>query len=430
MYIRLYCCFLFLMILSFGNLYGLAYDGNFGISTAVTKDMKNDSVLNPDNILDMGYPLSGTVAGDVDIRLLFHEKFTVSVVNTMLFRANYFEEKPDDADELEHSSDLRQLYATFTIGESFFIDAGRKVERAGSAFYRNPSNFFSSSDNSKLSRSKDEQDSNLIGNVLVKAEYFLGSSLSLDAVFSPENEFVDNNITQMQGRISYQFDNSNINLLCYYGDVWKFGTNLSAGIGNSVVLRAEFGISEIRDRYLLNPVMLPPGDSDDGELYEQRKSSMQYPWELITGGHYTFSGGTDLYIEYYYNHLGYTQNEWDELMDTADNCRNVSLKYNRYSMYNLNGAIRDSGGITAARRHYLFLRYSKDNILFRKFNLASVMVIGFENLGGMFTISPQYEISGNSTLKFDLTVFKGTEKSEFEIMYSRAFAGLELEYLF
>ncbi|HRX16686.1 MAG TPA: hypothetical protein P5123_10265 [Spirochaetota bacterium] len=407
-----------------------AYDGTFSFSASADNETENDTKLNPGNILDMGYPTGASLNSDIDIRLLMHRNFTFSIANSSYIRYNYYTDKPEDGETWEHDNTLKQLFGTFHAGEHLIIDAGKKTERNGIMFFRNPSDFFQTGSTTGLSRSKEERDADLEGSVLVKGEIFIGSNVSVNAVFSPEYERVDNSITQIQCGISYQFDAADFTLTGYKGDVYKLGTSASANIGTSAVIRGEASVSEEKNRFTLSKGTTAPNDPNEGIYYKPEESIMRRPWEASVGGQYTFKDGSDLYAEYYYNHAGYTDIEWNDLMKVIDQCSNVSQFYNRISMLQLNGVIRDNGGITAARRHYLFFRYSKNDIIFEDFNFAAATVIGLENAGGLLTLSPQYEISNNTSLKGDATFFGGEDESEFELMYHRMSFEIMIEYVF
>ncbi|MFW6364958.1 MAG: hypothetical protein ACOC2H_00630 [Spirochaetota bacterium] len=423
-----------LLLVLFGllasDLYSMEYDISGTVAGTAEKNYQKKSSLNPGNVIDRGYPLSGTASADVTIGVKLNDAASTTFSDTAYVRHNSYRTNPGNEDEWEYDNTVRQLYGTAAVGSRLFIDAGRKVERSGVSFYRNPSDFFVSAGETNLVLSKSEQDKSLVGTTLLKAQFFATSRLVLGAVYAPEIEVLDNDLHQIQGRVSYQLDWSDVDVICYYGDGVKLGSNLSANIGDAAGAHVEFGISDEKKRYRLAETKIPPGAPQEGRYYAPYRQTMDHPWEMIVGGHYTFSDASNLYAEYYYNHSGYTQSEWDDLMDIADTCNDISFFFNEVSMKYLNRTLQKSGGLTSVRRHYLFLRYAKDDIFFNDFNIASVVVAGLENPGGLVTISPEYEFTDNAAGRADMTVFGGTSKSEYELMYHRFGLLCTVEYVF
>jgi hypothetical protein len=427
--IAVYCLLLF-FIISETKLGAIVFDSKISVKNRITKDVQKETILNPDNMLKLGYPLTDTLSGDADIKTTFNDVFSVTFTDTAFMSYSRFEHTYRKQKDWDFNNDVKQLYATAGIGEIFFVDAGRKVETNGVSFYKNPSDFLKSGGSSNLSRSKDEQDAQLIGTVLVKAQYYISDRLVAEAVYSPKYTRVDNKLHQTQGRISYQTDDSDFDVICYYGDVLKLGSNVSGNLGESAELHLEAGIAQKGKRFLTDIQQLPPTATEKETFYGLDKQTMNYPWNTILGGHYTFKDGSDVYAEYYYNHIGYTEREWNKIIRAADQCHDVSLFFNKVSLYNVNSAVRDTGGITSARRHYVFLRYSKDDFFLQNFNFASIVILGIEEPGGLVTVTPSYDVSDNIDASIDITLYGGTKKSEFELMYSRFSLAGEVKYSF
>ena len=163
---------------------------------------------------------------NADLKLHLTEAISISCYDTAHIKYWYaltpdnqyhdFAYTPED--DYSFTNNLKQCYISFNIKEFLFFDIGRKVEKNGISFYKNPSDFMLYQGETDLSLSKDEQALLLKGNTLVKVELFATDKLFLSALYSPEIEQIDNDHQQIQGRLAYQFNNCDLDFIAYYNE--------------------------------------------------------------------------------------------------------------------------------------------------------------------------------------------------------------------
>ncbi len=411
-------------------LFSIELEHHFQIKNISEKNIKNDTLLNPDNIMLFNYAYINRSTMDADFKLFLFDNLSFTLYDTAYVELKKYEEAennfqdpfytPAEEKKKEFKNILKQAYLSLSINERVFFDIGKKVEKNGISFYKNPSDFFVHKGDVNSFSSEEEQIALLKGVILAKTEIFVTDKLFASFAYSPEYEKIDNDLEQYQGRISFQMNSSDLDFIVYYNEYFKYGTNLSFNVTDNLVLHLEGALLEEKEKHCLDYNTFP---------YTTQQETIKYQGELIGGGHYTFTKAGDLYFEYFFNQAGYNKTEWNELIANLDQNQDTEILLNRANLYLINQTIHQNPGLTAMRKHYLMLHYNNDDLI-GKLGLEVNGVIGLDQAGGLINAAPSYSIIDDLDLIFNITYFKGNKKSEFELIYYRYSLGFEIKYQF
>ncbi|HMV40484.1 MAG TPA: hypothetical protein PLP08_14715 [Plasticicumulans sp.] len=207
-----------------------------------------------------------------------------------------------------------------------------------------------------------------------------------------------------------------------------FGAALSATVSDQLELHAEAGVRGKRQTLL--PVARDiPGPGGTVPLYTlERDDDAGRSLQWLVGGQYTTEGLTNVIVEFYRNGEGYSDREYDHLLDYADDATarlDDPLFGSAYAGY-LAGANALTGMM---RRNYGFVRLSRDRAI-GDFDLRGYWRYGFDDgssLGGVALIHP---LGDSARVRANLEVYGGRADSETRLIPSRGSAVIALEMLF
>jgi hypothetical protein len=380
-------------------LQGAEFDYALELRNETQKNYLRDSALNPQNLIGLHQGLENLSYTSLDFKLYFLENLGFTFYDTLYFQYN--EEKENDKDNI-----FKQGYATFNLFRRFFLDLGKKVERNGISFYKNPTDFMIHQGELDLSKSKEEQTKLLEGIILAKAEFFLTKRISLSFAYSPLWEKADNTNEQYLGKLVFQMNSSDLEFIVYYNTFYKYGFNYSINVKNNLEFHLEGAVSEKGTKWeveKLNQFIL---------LHEK---STKYSPEFLIGGHLTFAEKGNLYFEYFYNHNGDTFSQWQNIGQEIEENKKSDNPVHMVNILTLNDLVKQTG-FTYLRRHYAMLRYEKDNIR-GDFSVRLTAVWEIPDIAGLCIISPIYQITDDFQINFDFFYYNGIKNSSFYYMY-------------
>lgn len=421
--VKVYLMFAVLLICS-QQLFAVEYEVGFSAKEKLAKEIKKESVLNPDNLLGLGYPLCCETALHGDVEIYVNNHLTVNGSDSVFFTYENNEDGAEEKHEYEVENRVKELYSTLYAGDALLVDIGRKIEKNGVSYYTNPTDFLIDDEIAILGN--DEADEKREGDLMARGELLVGSSFSFSLLYAPPTEYVSELSTRSegitQGAVSWQGESMDLNLIFHYSDMWCTGTNYSANIGDSIEVHAEIALLQKSCRTM--PELL--GD----EYYTLEEEEYAHPMEAVLGSVYTFQDGSAFHCEYYYNGRGFSRDQWESYNDIIDEAGDLVLPQNYQTIAAANGAFAQNRGFTFLRQHYFFLRYSKTFLADEKLEIAVMGMTGLEELGGFAGISPSYEINDHLLTNIDVTMFGGEEGSEFDLFYQRAVVSGCVEYVF
>jgi hypothetical protein len=205
--------------------------------------------------------------------------------------------------------------------------------------------------------------------------------------------------------------------------------SFSAAISNNTELHAE--VASHSGKLKLVPVATAVQTERGPEnIYNFRPSGPEHPYtDLLAGGQYTFENNTNIVLEYIFNGSGYTQEEFDLLMEQAlkadsENSdpalRPAHAAFLRECSYMMQSMMR---------QHYLFMRIKFDDLpLGSSLNFHSRVALE----DGSFVVGGGIKISlfQNAEAGIDGEYFEGHDQSEAGLIPYRAnvISGLAVKF--
>ena len=193
-------------------------------------------------------------------------------------------------------------------------------------------------------------------------------------------------------------------------------------MGESLEVHGEASLQKGTYRYYLNQT-----DPGHYEFIQKRKESQQLYPKVLVGGQYTFSDNTNLVLEYYHNQEGYSSSEWRDYFEYLKFCGERYEDESLYFSYLLMGnAYFD---LTNFRQNYLFLRFSKPNIL-DLFEISSNNIYNLDDASLLMNVKIDYEGMQDLSVYVLGNFFFGKGDSEFGMFYQSHTFSAGVEYFF
>ena len=397
--------FLLLVLFNQIKLTGFDYEYNLILKDKIIKPCLRNSVLNPENILLLEENLKNTFEPTLELKLYFSDYFSFQLNDA-------FSIESEESKTTKLTNNIRELYLTVTPIDFLFIDVGRKVIRKGVSFFKNPVDFVKNKGNIEMSKSKSEQTKLLTGSELINTEIFL-KGITINIIYSPKLEVTEQSVEQFETILSSQFNTLNFDFFIYYSEIYKYGLNFSIILTDYLEFHFEASLIEKQDKWFFTKQYNP--------FLSETVETIKYPVNLISGFHFSFENGTELYCEYYYNQTGYSKEQWNRIINELESQNNINTLF-------INSLI-DKKGYTELQKHYAMMRIEKNEII-KKINGSFTTVFEFYYTGAILIPSITYNIIEDLDITFFSTVFTGTSKSEFSIIPFNSIYTLELKYYF
>jgi hypothetical protein len=146
-----------------------------------------------------------------------------------------------------------------------------------------------------------------------------------------------------------------------YDSGCKVGFNSSASIGKGLELHIESAFQEKYDRINLTNVQTVMPNAQTYSYDSFYTIPARWRCSVVTGGHYTFSNGINLMLEYYYNGGGLTPDEIKTMRESAKSTKNRydSLSLRQFSLRSIQSysELITNSGIPGLSQHYLMFRF-------------------------------------------------------------------------
>jgi len=391
------------------------YGGSFRYQSNYYK-INRASFLNPHNDI-LKLPSSDQ---QLEIKLDLHSWFRETLGFYLKDRASYL--IGEDKSKLENILD--ELYLELNPSESLFFHIGKQNITEGVGYAWNPTDFLTGLeeiDQAQDTRKKREERE---GVICLRGEYFL-PHLTLTAVASPRMESWGQKADpRALVKVYTLMKNLDFSLIAYAEEKKrpKLGLNFSSTMGESLEVHGEASLQKGTYRYYLNQT-----DPGHYEFIQKRKESQQLYPKVLVGGQYTFSDNTNLVLEYYHNQEGYSSSEWRDYFEYLKFCGERYEDESLYFSYLLMGnAYFD---LTNFRQNYLFLRFSKPNILDR-FEISSNNIYNLDDASLLMNVKIDYEGMQDLSVYVLGNFFFGKGDSEFGMFYQSHTFSAGVEYFF
>lgn len=298
-----------------------------------------------------------------------------------------------DGDGTELSNRLNELYFSLPPLANAFVDLGKQVVRAGAGYFLHPAGLWPEEASLRQDRESPPE-----GKVLIRGEY-LFPCLTLEVGWAPKLEWEekeDGFLRKCLGspqpafltwtRVSGSLGSIDTSGLLAYSGKWRAGISLAKVWGDRLETHGEMGWEE-------------QGKGD---------------FKGLAGGHYTFAGGENLLVEYYFNGAGLTRQEWEKMRQALEAgavpAPETPVDPHGTAGLPKAGAFLTEAGFPGLLRHYVLARFSKE--LRPAFSLEEIVLQNLVDGSGLVIINLHSEKDFLS-LVFGVQLPYGKQASEF-----------------
>lgn len=391
------------------------YGGSFRYQSNYYK-INRASFLNPHNDI-LKLPSSDQ---ELEIKLDLHSWFAETLGFYLKNRASYL--IGEDKSKLENILD--ELYLKLNPSESLFFNIGKQNITEGVGYAWNPTDFLTGLEEIDQAEDTREKREEREGVICLRGEYFL-PHLTLTVVATPKMESWGRKADpRALVKVYTLMNNLDFSLIAYAEEKKrpKLGLNFSSTMGKSLEVHGEASLQKGTYRYYLNQT-----DPGHYEFIQKRRESQQLYPKFLVGGQYAFPDNTNLVLEYYHNQEGYSSSEWRDYFEYLKFCGERYEDESLYFSYLLMGnAYFD---LTNFRQNYLFLRFSKPNILDR-FEISSNNIYNLDDASLLMNVKIDYQGMQDLSIYVLGTFFFGKEDSEFGMFYQSHTFSAGVEYFF
>lgn len=338
-----------------------------GIAARVTGayySYPSHSYLNPGNFLDLKSRFSPTVGIVAD-----GERENPFPGASLLKFSDYAE-----IDSLKNplgQNRVNELFLTFPFRQMVFLDMGKIADRNGVAFFMNPTDFLILRKPDMNAESKESAERFYEGLTMARMQV-LFPVLTIEAGYAPRIVWNDARLKFDRYLFSMQktgllycktggtLKGIDLKGIIAYDTMVRAGFNSSAAIGDRFELHAEVSLRQKYDRLRLTKVQFTTPDTRMLSYDSSFSTSGIRSVSAVTGGHCSFSNGSNLMLEYYFNSKGLSPAEMRAMRrsvtDTRKNFDSPQLRsLAGRSLQSYNDLI-EHGGIPGLTRHYSMVR--------------------------------------------------------------------------
>lgn len=352
---------------------------------------------------------------------------------------------------------VTELYLSYNLF-GHFIDVGKKKITKSMSFFKTPMDFalVSAGD---LTKAKEDNELFAEGTFMVNLELF--TDIGVFAInYAPKIDFTNeaiqyfsqSQIEYQEFRYSHNFGDVDTGLAVFHSDIWQAGINTSVTIGNNMELHLEgvFREQEGRTKLISDTVTIA---TSSVVMYSNVSETLTNRFDFVVGGSYIFKYFTVM-AEYYFNHSGYNQSEWNGIRnimrderDKYDDNEIDSVLFEQagagaipmFMMMNPEGtssmlnlatmqSFVNASGFAELCHHYLMLRFSHPNP--DKWDWSLVTIMNLQDASGMELLAGSYlgweHLKGTAKFAFCF----GPEFSEFIMMGQKWEMGIEFTATF
>ncbi|NGP86992.1 hypothetical protein [Fodinibius halophilus] len=320
---------------------------------------------------------------------------------------------------------MRQLYKYFLIDYKFNIGFGKKMFYWGSGYFRNPAAFvnFKRDPTNPADRLKE-----YTGKPFIHIGYFFPES-NIDLVYIPEitlnlKQF-EYTATELVFRYYRFFKDLDLSLLLKYNNKKHnaAGGSMAYTLQDDLVLHFEGALQHGYKKQIHHSIV--SGESDtvyQSYPYDRVQSEHLIP-KLLAGFNFTTQSGFNIIGEYYYNGLGLSYSDWNDLLTHLEYLN--SSKSDRFGKGAVTNNIKWSALSLNDRKHYLLLRFQ------RSFSAIDANLVTLSNIVDASTflrLQAGTKIVGPLRGEVQIERFAGAPKTDFGSIFYKWNAHLTLTF--
>jgi hypothetical protein len=392
-----------------------------GISARVSAayySKSSHTSLNPDNFLALKSRFSPSAGILTD-----GEKEKPFPGASLLTFSDYVE--IDSVEEPDLKNRINELYLTFPFLSMVFLDAGKIVDRNGVAFFMNPTDFLILNKPDMNAESKESVERFYEGLTMARIQV-LFPALTVEAGYAPRivwNDawwFLGHFLSSMQknelfyGKIGGTLKGIDIKGIFAYDSMIKAGLNSSKAIGDRIELHAEVALKEKYNDWFLTKVQFMTPDSSILSYDSSYSIPRNWSVSMVTGGHYSFSNGINLMLEYFFNGEGLAPSDMRAMQKSMSDSRQAfdTPQFRNFSLRSLQSykAIIEHNGIPGLSRHYIMERLFIP--IGSSLSLEGIQVQSFSDFSGSIIIRTSISMKWVD-FSFSAMMPYGTANSEF-----------------
>lgn len=334
--------------------------------------------------------------------------------------------------ETDFTLPVDDLYMDANLFQRAFLTLGVKNYREGVGLSFNPTDFLAEAKEQDFSKREEERRADRAGNLVAGVDVFF-KNFTLSALVVPHVLDLQDGETRALFKVSVLFEAAKLDssVLYFLADRPGVGFHLSKTVGQQLELHAEaagrWGSPRKQVRKTQEAI-----DTVRPALFEIRDPPDRDKVfaELVVGGNYTFSDGTNIISEYYFVQDGYTGRQWDRVLELVEFSRSRFLAgvFGDLPRSNL---LRANELLTfrRLRQHYLFFRFHNAKF-FEQFDTSVSFLLNAEDRS--FAVAPIIDFVGlkNFRLGINATILEGGRDSEFGLAPFESRVSLVLRYFF
>jgi hypothetical protein len=361
---------------------------------------------------------------------------------TLADRLNHITGEDMDSSEEGLENDLKELYLTWNVQRSYFLDFGRLNVKNGVATGFNPTDYFKrNAVPVRISEDPRVLRENRLGVVMARGQA-LWENGALSVVAAPEvsddedrwwsedawdlglDRTNDHSRFLVKANVN-AFRDLNPEVLYFYDEGRSnCGLNLTKGLGNRVVVYSEWSIGQGRD-IISNALR----DAQDAGIIPSNfptvlpvKDDLYFRNQLAVGFSYTEDVKRTTWLEYQYNESGFSRKDWEDWFDAGalakDFLQNPALEALGRGMLGELWWIRKwaQDAQEPLNRHSLYIRSQWREAFLPKLDLSGIALINLYDGSCFLQPLAEYHISNSLTLGLTLNFFLGSDRSQFGSM--------------
>jgi hypothetical protein len=385
--------------------------------------LRRDTPINPRSEILTFPEWQNRISGDFNATLAFPPLKLVTKVRPTI------ESQPA---ETEVSFPVDDLYLDLNLFQRAFATVGVKNYREGVGLSFNPTDFLAETKEQDFTKREDERRADREGNLVVAVDVFF-KNVTLTAIAAPRVPGLQDDETRALFKVSVLFEAAKLDASVLYFLAHRpgVGLNLSKTIGEALELHAEAAGRGGSPRRQVRKIQEPIGAVRPA-VFEIRNPPDRDKifTELVAGGTYTFSDGTNLTGEYYFIQDGYPDRQWDRVLELIEVSRAQFLE-GRFQDLARGNLLRANELLTfrRLRQHYVFFRIQNARWL-EYFDASLAFLLNTQDRS--FAVAPIIDFTGirNFRLGINATILQGRKDSEFGMAPFGARLSFLFRYLF
>lgn len=388
--------------------------------------LKGDTLLNPNFKLASFVKWENKLYGDFSINLTYKEWLKLIVKSRPTWIVN-------DEEDDKFKTYVDNAYLDIRHKNTVFLTIGKENIQEGVGLSYNPTDFLSEGKDVDYSKREEERKNDKEGNYLLRLES-IGDKLTFSFLTAPKIGNLQQEHPRQLLMLYSLVGNADVAFSYFHEKHSKLGLNLSGVVGNNIELHTEIAFSKGRERkFLRKKGEIGPPNSGvyEYEAYAPQDKEKTFVRAII-GGHYTFSDRTNLIIEYFFNHDGYSQSEWDEFIemvkDASSKFKSPTVGFSE-AIFKENLRIANSlMTFRSLRKNYFFVRLSNPGF-FNYYDSQLSLLLNLDDRGYVVMPSVDYK-DKNLVLRFGINWFCGGSQSEFGLVPQDTEFRMEVKYFF